>query len=129
MPLIKQGKYKEYYNKCEAVKKKLECSHNRYFHKCGNYNCNYEAFSEFFYSVDDVYREAKDAKIRLEGLVEFSEQKTQESVKRCIMCIEEMEHVMNQCVEDFKSVYDSFYNDFTDVERDTLRNYEIYREI
>ena len=129
MPLVKQGKYKEYYDKCKSIREKNELCHYHYFGKDGNYNSNYEVFSDFFYSVDEIYKEAIATKRGLEGLIEFSEQKTEKSIKKCEDCISEMESVINNCIDDFKLVYDYFGNDFTDAERDTLENFEIMKEI
>lgn len=129
VPLVKQGKFREYYSRCESVKKMSEQCHNRYFDEYRNYDCMYDVFSEFFYSVDEVYCEAQEVKNGLESLIEFSEQKSQESVEKCKSHIKEMEDVINQCIYDFKRVYDSYNNDFSDAERDTFPNYKIYKEI
>lgn len=129
MPLVKQGKYKEYYDKCKSVREENERCHNHYFDEDGIYNSNYDIFSDFFYSIDGIYKEAIATKRGLEGLIEFSEQKTEKSIKKCEDCISEMESVINNCIDDFKSVYDCLVNDFTDVERDTFDNFEIMKEI
>lgn len=129
MPLVKQGKYKEYYNKCKNVQKEMEECHNRYFDENGIYNPSYDVCSDFSYSIDQIYREATATKRGLEGLIEFSEQKTEKSIKQCKMRINEMESVISKCVDDFRSVCESFNNDFTDAERDTFDSLEITKEM
>lgn len=129
MPLVKQGKFKEYYNSCEKIKKKLEKYHSLYFDENDYYNCNKEIFSEFFYDVDDIYIEALSLKTKLEDLIKISEQKTEDSIERCNNYIADMEHVIEECKSDFKKIYDSFNGNFSDLEMETLKNYKIYHEI
>lgn len=129
MPLVKQGKFKEYYNKCEEIKYNAEKCHNQHFDEDGNYNLFDDVFSGYFYFVDNIYREAFSMKTKLENLLEISEQKTDKSVERCVRYIEDMSEVIRLCIEDFKRVYDSFHNGFSDMERDTFQNYAIYKDI
>ena len=129
MPLVKQGKFREYYNKCEDIKNKAEECHNQYFNKYGYYNYFGDPFTGYFYIVDDIYKEAILMKNKLESLLEIAEQKTDKSVKKCENYIKDMNEVINLCVKDFRSVYDSYNNGFNDMEKDTFPNYDIYKEI
>lgn len=129
MPLVKQGKFKEYYDKCNKIKEDVGTCHNKYFSKNGDFKCKYEPFSEFFYAIDAIYCEARLIKGKLEGLVEISEQKTSESIEKCNKYIKEMEKVISLCIDDFITVYDLYDNNFTDMEKNTLPNFEIYKEI
>lgn len=129
MPLVKQGKFKKYYNKCEEIKNNAEKCHYQHFEEDGNCKLFEDVFSGYFYVVDDIYREALSMKTKLENLLEISEQKTDKSVNKCAGYIEDMREVIRLCVDDFKRVHDSFHNDFSDMERDTFQNYAIYKEI
>lgn len=129
MPLVKQGKFNEYYIKCKEVIEDAERCHNQYFDEYDFYNCGYDPFSEFFYDVDNVYREAVSIKTKLENLLEIAEQKTDASIDKCEKYIIELDEVIYSCIQDFKTVYDMYNGDFTPVEMDTFQNYKIYREI
>lgn len=129
MPLVKQGKFREYYDQCEKIKEMEQDCHNQYFDENGCYECAYDVFSEFFYSVDDVYKEAVELKAKVESLLEIAEQKTEESIGRCEQCVNDLEDVIRSCLSDFRSVYDLYNHDFSDVELETFQNYRIYKEI
>lgn len=129
MPLVKQGIFKQYYNKCKEIKKNADDCHDEFFDEYGNYASCSDVFSDYFYEVDFIYCEAVKLKTSLETLLEVSEQKTKKSIKKCNQAIKVLDEVIQSCIGDFRSVYDSFNNDFSFKERETFGNYEIYKEI
>lgn len=129
MPLVKQGKFREYYNKCEEIVNEAQKCHDENFSEDGYYDGDEYVFSGYFYEVDFIYCEAVKLKTRLESLLEVSEQKTKKSIEKCEKSIKDLDQAIDMCIEDFRSVYDSFNNDFSDMERDTFGNYEIYKVI
>lgn len=129
MTLIKQGIFKKLYNKSRGAIEEARKLHSKYFDEYDNYDCDYDFFSEFCYDIDGVYREAVDTKLKLQNLVETAEQKTDESVKKCKTCIDELDSTIVMCIEDFRNVYGMFNEDFSDMERRTFNNLEIYKVI
>lgn len=128
MPLVKQGKFKEYYKKCEKIKKKAKKCHNYYFDKDGYYTYDI-SYSDFFTDINIVYKKAVSMKSKLKTLMDVSEQKTDKSIRRCEMYIDIMEDVIDSCKQDLNDVYSLYKNNLTDRERETLKMCEIYKEI
>lgn len=129
MSLTKQGKFKEYYQKVEKIKIEYYNCHNKYFDENNYYNYGYDAFSSFFYEIDEVYQDACDVKVKLKSLLELAEIKTDKSLAKINEYIAQMETIKYNCISDFKNVYDVFNNDLSDMERNTLCNYNIAVEL
>lgn len=128
MPLVKQGKFKEYYEECEKIEKDAKKCHNDYFDKNGFYVYDI-SIADFFYDINTVYKSAKLMKKNLKNLMEVSEQKTQKSIKRCKEYIGRMKDVIRSCKQDVSDVYSLYKNNLTERERETLQMCEIYKEI
>lgn len=128
MPLVKQGEFQKSYQECKRVMEEAEIYRRKYFDDIGGYNCNYDVFSDFFYEVDFVYIAAKNAKNKLENMILLAELKSETSVEKCNNYISEMNQVIEQCVQDFQEIYDSFEHNFTFAQKDTFVNYNIYRD-
>lgn len=129
MPLVKQGKFAEYYNNSESIVEKFKLCHNNNFDEWGNFIVDLDPFSNYFYEVDYIYKDAVELLSKLKSLLEVSETKTKNSVKRCNECIYAIELVISNCIQDFRTVYDLYQGDFTLLEQDSFQNYDIYKEI
>lgn len=127
MPLVKQGKFKEYYNNCDNIENDFSSYREQYFNDDNEYNSNMDIISDFAYAVNGIYMDAKEMKHKLEGLSELSEQKTKGSVEKCKGCIRQMDSIISKCTDDFEKIVGYLNGDITEAEKDTLQNLEIYR--
>lgn len=125
MPLVNQGKFQMYYNEKENILDDYDRMHQEYFpNDC--YNPAFDVFSEFFYYVDFVFNNACRCKTNIQGLINSAEIKTAKSVEKLQSALVELDGVMNNCINDFQSVYDICKKSgFTKLENESFGNYNI----
>lgn len=125
MPLTSQGKFQTYYNEKNRIVVDYNKMRQQYFPN-GFYNAAFDVFSDFFYDVDSIFREALNCRNNIQGLINVAEIKTKESAEKLQNACAELDVILKNCVSDFQSLYDIRKKDgFTPIENATFGNYRI----